>query len=193
MIDVSNYNGKIDWKRVRAAGVDRAYIKLTEGLFFVDKYAKQNAQAARAAGVQVGFYHFAHPSNSPVAEGRHFLQAARGLTQVGDLPPVLDLEVQEGKDWAFLNDWKAQYLALVDDAVPCHAPHATVFYSYYYFLKNMNLYPDRPVWGAAYGGTFTPPPTWSVWQYSSTGKVPGIGGYVDLDKVLRDLPAVANV
>ena len=190
MIDVSAYQGKIDWRQVRQAGVDRAYVKATEGLTFVDGQLRRNATNGRGAGVQVGFYHFAHPTNSPVAEAKHFLAAVDGLLKPGDLPPVLDLEVAEGHDAAYLNGWKAQWLALVDDAVPCSKPHSTVFYSYFYFLKSMVLYPDRPVWGAAYG-QFSPPAAWSIWQYSSTGRAPGISGYVDLDKVLRDdLPTV---
>jgi lysozyme len=190
MIDVSNRQGAIDWAKVKASGVERAYLKATEGVSFHDGTLLRNTQQARQAGVQVGFYHFAHPSNSPLQEARFFLAIARNLIRAGDMPPALDLELAEGHDVAYLNGWKSQWLAAVDAAVPCDRPHSTVFYSYYYFWKTMVLYPERPVWGAGYGAGFAPPPAWSIWQYSSTGHVPGINGYVDLDKPLKPLPTV---
>lgn len=182
MIDVSAYQGTIDWEAVYDSGVKQAYVKATEGTAYLDPHRVLNAENARKAGLKVGFYHFAHPSNSPVEEATHFVRNAPH--KPGDLPPALDLEITEGHDWPFLNDWKAQFMAVVDAEIG--APHGTVFYSYFYFLKSMVLYPDRPVWGAAYG-TFTPPESWAIWQYSPTGRVPGVAGHVDLDKQLKPL------
>lgn len=190
MIDVSNYQGLIDWPTVKKAGVERAYIKATEGNGFVDPMLSTNTLAARSANIQIGFYHFAHPTNSPLDEARHLLKATSGLVKPGDLAPALDLELAEGHSWDYLNGWKAQFMALIDDAIKCSQRYSTVFYSYFYFWKEMVLYPDRPVWGAGYGPEFVAPNTWSVHQYSSTGTVPGIKGHVDLDKVLKSLPTV---
>jgi len=187
MIDVYEGNGPIDWQRVYNDGVRRAYIKLSEGTDHLDARCKHNLRDARLLGIQVGVYHYAGSSNahvlrSPVAEARFFLRnaLANGAFKPGDLPPALDLEETYGHPWAFLNDWKAQWFAAVDAEVGCRA----AFYSYYYFWKQMTLYPDRPVWGAALGATFVPPPTWAIHQYSFTGTVPGITGHVDLDRVL---------
>lgn len=190
MIDVSEYQGLVDWPAVKQSGVLRAYVKATEGTTLVDKFVAQNVTAARAAGIQVGLYHYAHPANSPLDEARHFLNTTAKLRKGGDLAPALDLELADGHSWEYLNGWKAQFMALVDDAVPCTQLYSTVFYSYFYFWKNMILYPDRPVWGAGYGPQFTPPNTWSVHQYSSTGTVPGIRGSVDLDRLLKVLPTI---
>lgn len=180
MIDVSSYQDNIDWSKVYASGVRRAYIKITEGLTVTDQAASRNLKNAREAGLQVGVYHYAHPSNSTLAEAARFLRISSGALHAGDLPPALDLEVTEGHSWEYVNDWKAQWFAAVDHQIGCRA----VFYSYYYFWKQMVLYPDRPVWGAWLGAS--PAPTaWTFQQYSFTGTVPGISGHVDLDRLLK--------
>ncbi len=180
MIDVSSYQGKIDWHKVHdQGGVRMAYIKLGEN-FVVDSYALQNVRGARAADVKVGLYFYGHPSHSPAQEARWFIRTAHPLLQAGDLPPALDLEVSEGHPWPYLNDWKATWLKAVDSEVGVRA----VFYSYYSFWKSMTLYADRPVWGADLDRGFVPPSSWFAHQHSFTGTVPGIGGHVDLDRVL---------
>jgi lysozyme len=188
MIDVSEYQGKIDWHKVYGAGVRHAYIKFGEN-FRVDSFAAANVRGARAANVNVGLYFYAHPSNSPLQEARWFLRNADPYLHDGDLPPALDLEVAEGHDWPYLNEWKATWFAAVDPAVGCRA----TFYSNRYFLGHMTLFPDRPIWGAAPDPAFTPPDRWSFHQYSFTGSCLGIGGHVDLDRVLKLSPPIKGV
>lgn len=181
MIDVSEYQGVVDWEKVHAAGVRRAYIKggqFSRGELRVDPYALVNHKHARHAGLTVGFYWYADPANGPHRELAAF---ARSLPfAAGDLPPALDLEVTRGNDWAYLNDWKAQWFAAADT----HFGVRCTMYSYYYFLKQMHLYADRPVWGAWYG-TNAPPASWAIHQYSSTGHVAGVSGHVDCDRILE--------
>jgi lysozyme len=180
MIDVSAYQGRPDWRRVHASGHTLVYIKSGEN-YQMDSRFKYNIKAARKAGMSVGLYWYGHPSHSPQEEARYFLRTFQSALHKGDYPPALDLEVAEGYSYSYLNDWKAQWLAIVDDFVNCRA----MFYSYYYFLKQMELWPDRPVWGAATGSNFTPPESWNIHQYSFVGSVPGIRGHVDLSRVLR--------
>lgn len=192
MIDVSAYQGYVDWdKAYRDGGVRLAGIKLTEGRFEVDPQAKRNLKNARRAGVHVFVYHYGHPSSSPRAEARHFLETARRLDAIrqGDIVPHLDLEVAEGHGLGYLNGWKAAFLAAVDDAIGVE--HGTGFYSYKAFLDRMALYPDRPVWGAATSRSFRPPGRWWAHQYSFTGCVPGVRGPVDLSHRLKSPPRVA--
>ena len=89
-IDVSKYQGDIDWHTVRASGIDFAFIKATEGGDHTDDRFLDNWQAARAAGVPRGAYHYYYFCR-PAAE-----QAAWFINHVprepGALPPVLDLE-----------------------------------------------------------------------------------------------------
>lgn len=187
MIDVSSYQGTPNWQKIYAAGVRKAYIKATEGSSVIDSRLKWNVRDARQAGIEVGLYHFAHPANSPSVEARFFLRAAGVFIRPGDLPPALDLELQEGHDWTYLRSWKAEWFKAVDAAVGVRA----VFYSYFSFWQQMNdLFKDRPIWGADLRPGFKPPETWAFHQYSFTGRVDGIAGSVDLDRVIFDPPRV---
>lgn len=188
MIDVSSYQGAIDWRKAHDdGGVRHAYIKFGQlygvGSYGTDPYMQANVRHARDAGVQLGLYWYARPHVSPIIDARWFLRHAEPYLHNGDLPPALDFEVSEGHDWNYLNDWKAQWFAAVDG----YTGVRSVFYSYYYFWKQMRLYPDRPVWGAALGKTFSVPATWAIHQYSFTGVVPGVSTHVDLDRVLHDV------
>lgn len=181
MIDVSEYQGQVDWRTAHEkGGVDRAYIKFGERTR-IDPWAARHIIGARAAGVQIGLYYYGHPSLSARQEAAWFLRYAGHYLQSGDLPPALDLEIAEGHDWPYLNAWKATFLQALDHAVGVRS----VFYSYFAFWKRMELYADRPVWGADLNPGFTAPPTWAFHQYSFTGTVPGVSGHVDLDQVLR--------
>jgi len=179
VIDVSNWQGRVNWRQVKASGVDRAYIKWGEGAT-VDAQAVRNVTQARANGVQLGLYFYAHPSRSPLDSARWFIRTAAPYLKPGDLPPALDLEISEGLSWQQLNEWKQAWFAQVDAHIGCRA----VFYSYLSFWQHMTLFPDRPVWGADLRAGFKPPSTWAIWQYSFTGSVPGISGHVDLSRVM---------
>ncbi len=181
MIDVSSYQGAVDWRKVFEDGHHlSAYIKATEGESVLDPRFASNVEHARAHGMRIGFYHYAHPSHSPASEARWFLRNAAGRFRAGDLRPALDLEVAEGHSWASLNEWKAQWLAVVDQ----HIGALSVFYSYWSFWRHMDLFPHRPVWGAYLGHMPAEPPSWAFRQWSFTGNCPGIAGHVDLDTPL---------
>lgn len=184
MIDVSGNNGRVDWRKVAASGVAHAYVKATEGVSFVDPRLVANCRDAHAAGVTVGLYHFAHPSNPPHREAAHFLRSVAGLVAFVGMVPMLDLELTEGLGWTYLDAWKAQWFAAVDHELGQLAG----FYSYYYYWKLMHLLEGRPVWGAAYGAHFTAPSSWTLRQYSARGRVPGVSGPVDLSVRLTDWP-----
>lgn len=193
MIDVSNWQGVIDWQSVKDSGVQRAYIKLGEDGEGLDKYAITNIHHARAVGITPGWYWFAHPgTHAPDESASAFLYSAHGHLLPGDLPPALDLEVTEGKSLSQLASWKGGWFKPVDAVIGTRA----VFYSFRYMLNSVvgtSLYPDRPIWGA-HPGTLTDAERarWSFWQYSSNGRVPGISGNVDLDEVLHPeaVPAI---
>ncbi len=185
MIDVSEYQGTVDWHAVRSVHT-HAMVKATEGVGRIDAFFARNAEHARKAGVTIGLYHFARPWNAPHREAAFFLRAAKAEIRAGDVVPHLDLERTEGHSWEYLNDWKAQWFAAIDAEIGTRAG----FYSYYYFWKQMKLYPDRPVWGAATGSAFVTPKSWWAHQFIFTGTAPGVDGHVDLDRVLKDVPLI---
>lgn len=93
-IDVSHYQGPIDWPSLARAGVTFAYLKATEGVTFVDPTFAANDAGAAAAGIPRGAYHFALPDRSSgAAQANYFLANGAGWTPDGHtLPPVIDIE-----------------------------------------------------------------------------------------------------
>lgn len=185
MIDVSAYQGRIDWRKVFDSGVRRAMIKLTEGTTYFDNLARENAVSARKAGIKVGFYHYAHPNNSPKLEANWFLSQIHKYGKNGDLPPALDLEETDGLSWEHLASWKANWFSRVD-----HVVHSLcIFYSYLDFYNHIKhtLNPHRPLWIADF--TASKPieinDRWFAWQYTSIGDINGIRGHVDFSRVLH--------
>jgi GH25 family lysozyme M1 (1,4-beta-N-acetylmuramidase) len=119
-IDVSNWNGSINWSRVAHAGYRFAFGKATEGTGYVDQTYTPNRNGSEAAGLVFGAYHFAKPAGatlaaataSAIAQANHFLAVAG--PQPGELPPVLDLEVTGNLPQQRLLAWTLAWLGQVD-------------------------------------------------------------------------------
>ena len=193
-IDVSNWQGTIDWTAVAASGKRFAYLKASEGTTFVDwTYASNRAQA-KAAGLSVGAYHFAQPDATPgdaVAEADHFLATAQ-IAQ-GELLPVLDLEVANGQSVTALQAWVQAFMGRVLErtGAPGVIYVSPNFWKTYMGDTNwfaLNGY--RTLWAAHWTSATAPSVPagnwggqgWTFWQYSSSGTVPGIRGRVDLNR-----------
>lgn len=188
-IDVSHHQGHIDWGRVSRSGKCRwAYGKATEGTSFVDSRHAINATGARAAGVPFGSYHFARPNAGEAdarAEARHFAGHLAGT-----LPPMLDLEAttlppDATASWAlaFLDEVQRRTgrrpLIYVGSGFPMagHA-HLAAYDWWVARYPTSAVDPDptrlaRPRPRAPWGDR------WSIWQYTSSGRVDGIAGNVD--------------
>lgn len=184
-IDVSHHQGVIDWKKVAADGVKFALIKATQGTSFVDPKLKTNAKAAAANGIKVSYYHFAEPDQSPTAQVDHFLKTIQGLPL--DFPLILDIEGDN--DWtpATANAFSASFMAYLQQKTG----KVQMLYTGAYFAKSKLTNKELGkyhLWVAHYG-TDDPMdnPTWSRWavfQYTSSGKVAGIAGNVDMNEMV---------
>lgn len=180
---MSSYQGTIDWTQVAGSGISFAFIKATEGTAITDSQFSANFTGAKAAGILRGAYHFAHPGqSSPSVQANHFLQVVQGAGTL-DLPPVLDMEDNGGLSNQALATWIESFATQVHQATG----KLPLLYTYPYFadaylpasLSNL------PLWIANYGVS-QPPNTsgwtsWTFWQYSDTGSIPGISTSVDLD------------
>src|SRR5215213_48838 len=190
-IDVSHWQGTIDWSRVRAAGKTFAIIKATEGVSFLDDKYAQNKAGAMGQGMKVGAYHFARPGNDPVREADWFVDHM-GL-QHGMLIPTLDIEITGGLGPTALTTWTKAWLARV---VQRTGAKPMIYTSPAFWRNNMNdsrWFADNGysvLWVAHWNTTSPSVPgsnwggkSWTFWQYSAEGSVPGIsGGQVDLDR-----------
>jgi len=198
-IDVSSYQGVIDWKKVRNSGVTAAYLKATEGVNWNDPKFQENRKAANAHGIHIGAYHFASLYDGKL-EAEHFL---RTIGHVGnkDLKPVLDLESNPKR---VSSAGQRAFVAAFNKTVHDRTGVWPMFYSYGSYAYGINF--PKPVgnglWLAAYGrndGKEYPvsvPRPWKKYvahQFTSRGTIPGIKGYVDLSISRRGLtPLLAH-
>ncbi|AXI29434.1 hypothetical protein CIB87_10580 [Priestia megaterium] len=193
-LDVSHHNGDVEWKQVAAAGYKFVYLKLTEGKSYVDKTTYDNYIAAKNAGLRVGFYHYAHCTNDPIAEVDFFLKKLGDMK--ADLPHCLDLEENKGlsktKVSAFAVKWM-EYLQKKTGITPIL--YTGLSFSNSYFTSAVAKY---PLWVARYAAGskrstgFTNPgesnvwSKWAMFQYTDSGKIKGISGNVDVNEMDLD-------
>jgi lysozyme len=179
-IDVSHFQGEVDWGAVAAAGIRFAFIKATEGLDDVDPRFVQNWQQSRAAGLLRGAYHFLHPNLDAKQQAAHFLSV---VTLDDDaLPPALDVEVTDGEGPATLTACIETWLGTVEATLGCK-PVVYTDPSFWRDNVGANL-ASYPLWLACYAPSPEVPASWgswTFWQHSQSGRVDGIAGPVDLD------------
>lgn len=186
-IDVSHHQGNIDWKKVAADGVKFAFIKATEGTSFVDPKFYTNVNGANAVGIKTGAYHFARFGSVEEAkkEAQHFLGVIKNVNL--SYPAVLDLEVDQKKvGKKKLTDAAIAFLEELENA-----GYFAMLYSGKSFLEN-NLEEERlkpyALWVARYSSTLGR--SADIWQYTSSGRVNGINGNVDMNIAYRDFAAI---
>lgn len=183
-IDVSHYQGNIDWKTLKNASLDGypvsfVMIKATEGTDFLDENFNKNIRAARSCGFICGAYHFFLPSESAEEQANYFLRKAR-LTS-GDFPPVLDIEHQGNLTQQEIAEAAYKWLHIVEK----HYGVKPIIYTNYKFkMKNLNdsLLNQYPYWIAHYYvDTLKYKSAWKLWQYTDNGRLDGIKGLVDFN------------
>jgi lysozyme len=162
IVDVSNNNGRVDFRAVKAAGARGVWIKVTEGTSFVDPDYRANREAAQRAGLQVGGYHFAHAANHPGAEVDFFLRHL--VLEPGDLLPALDVAPGgcTGCSQATIRAYTAGALAELKQRIG----EPAVRYAGSYFMRENGLAQLGGVpWIPSYGArpAFYP---WRAWQFT---------------------------
>lgn len=193
-IDVSHYQGSINWGSVKNAGIDFAYIKATEGTSYKDPQFNANYPAAHGAGVIRGAYHFARPGSSSGATQANFFAANGGAWSADDLtlPGALDLEAPPsgascyGLTTTQMRNWITDFY----NTYKSKTGRDVVIYTTASWWNSCTgswtgMASKSPLWVAHWGTSNPTLPagwsgtTWTVWQYTSTGSVSGISGNVD--------------
>jgi lysozyme len=183
-IDVSHFQGTIDWNAVAKADIAFAFIKATDGEHGNDPLFGANWSKAREAGLKRGAYHFFRAQQDPERQAQRFL-AMLG-TDPGELPPVLDFEVLgEASPEQGLSG--AQRWAEIVEKRSGRTPMLYTGPAFWNTtLKASAILSDHALWIAHYTSANQPKlPSpwrdWTFWQYSEKGRIPGIHGPVDLD------------
>lgn len=197
-VDVSTYQGQIDWSAVAADGIDFAILRAgyrgyTEGGLFPDQTFEQNIQGALDAGLEVGVYFFSQAITPQEAEeeAQYILTALNGRTVTG--PIAFDWEPiapgqgarTDGLDNETLTRCAGAFCAKIKEAGLRPAVYFNQTQGYLrYDLRELTGY---ELWLAEYGGEPDFYYHFDLWQYTHTGQVAGIEGEVDLDLDLRDM------
>jgi lysozyme len=180
-IDVSHFQGHVDWPSVKAAGCAFAFAKATEGAGVTDPFFAANWAEMKAAGLARGAYHFYRAGQSASQQAAHFLSTVQ--FEAGDLPPVLDIEVNDGVTGQALVGGVQTWL----DAVEPAAGVAPIIYTNtpFWDAHFPAQFSNYPLWIAHYGPAPSPLPNgwtvWTFWQYSQSLTIAGVGGAADHD------------
>lgn len=192
-IDVSHWQGGINWTSVRNAGIQFAWIKATEGTGYKDDRFNTNYPAAYHAGVIRGAYHFARPDiSSGATQANYFVNNGGAWSRDNlTLPGVLDIEhnpygamcygrtTTQMRNW--INDFYTTYKSRTGRDVVIYTT-ASWWNTCTGNWTGMSA--KSPLWVAHWTSASSPTipsgfPTWTVWQYTSTGSVAGVSGNVD--------------
>jgi lysozyme len=185
-IDVSKYQGDIDWATVRRSGVEFVWIKATEGANHVDSKFQQNWAGAKQAGIARGAYHFVWWCRHPHEEIEWF--KANVPNDPDALPPVLDVEATPDSKSCKRTLHREEVLAdmriMLQDLERAYGKRPVIYVTvdFYQHIMHPNEFSDYPVWvrSVKHSPTVTyPGRRWAFWQYQSDGIVPGIRGKVD--------------
>lgn len=185
-VDVSRWQGDIDWAMLRRHGANFAYIKATDGADHMDPMFMQNWRGAASAGIRRGAYHFFYWCSYASAQADWFI---RNVPKVeGALPPVLDVEWNHHSSCkkrptpAFVREKMQVFL----DRLEAHYGQRPIIYtSPDFYERNLKgQFTDYPFWlrsVAVHPSKLYPGREWLFWQYSGSGLSKGVGGRIDLN------------
>jgi GH25 family lysozyme M1 (1,4-beta-N-acetylmuramidase) len=209
-VDVSRWQGDVNWTAVKNAGISFAFCKATEGVDFVDIKFHQNMANARAAGVWIGPYHYARPDsfeNDPLdaaKEAHDFVDAIEQYYQTPGftLQPVLDMEEFDLEGVANFRAFLSECVRDFNDVVESRLGFPAIIYAstsyinaffepdlakYDLWLANWNYAPPGEPPASA-SGIFG---DWAFWQYTGSGSVAGISP-IDRDVYEGTLEELVN-
>lgn len=188
-IDVSKWNGGIDWKAVKNSGVSYAIIRCgyrgsTTGALIEDPKFRSNIQGAQNAGLKVGVYFFTQAVNEveAVEEASMVLSLIKGYNI--SYPVFLDVEASNGRGDAINADTRTAVCKAFCQTIQNSGYKAGIYANKTWFTSYMNTpsLTGYKIWLAQYAAAPSYTRTkYDLWQYSSRGKVSGISGNVDMN------------
>ncbi|QEC53128.1 lysozyme [Anseongella ginsenosidimutans] len=184
-IDVSRYQGRIDWEKVAAMEsedirVSFAFIKATEGMLLVDPHFKRNWRESKEHGILRGAYHYFKPHVNGKVQANLFLNTVKH--EPGDLPPVIDVEEIGRLSPEKLRERLLQCLQVIEEDTGVKPIIYTGLSFYQDYLKGH--FDTYPYWIAHYYHSrprLKNKLEWQFWQHSDKGLVDGIRHKVDFN------------
>lgn len=191
-IDVSNWQGYINYSQVKESGIDIVYIKSSQGSNIKDAYFDINYENAKANGLKVGFYHFLTATNTQEAEEEARFFASVIANKIPDCKLVMDYEVFGGASAEEINQIAEVFLEttrrLTNKEVILYSDLSNI-----QTVFGRELSQNYELWLAYYGNYNVLGNVQTNWenfigvQYSDRGRVNGINGYVDMDRYSEEI------
>ncbi|QKV18354.1 glycoside hydrolase family 25 protein [Oricola thermophila] len=186
-VDVSRWQGDIDWHTLRKQGANFAWIKATEGVDHVDDAFRRNWIEAKRAGVPRGAYHFFYWCRTARDQAKWFIRNVP--KEAGALPPVLDVEWNSHSRTCKHRPDKSDILEKMQvflDALERHYGQRPIIYTSPDFYRDnlQGRFRDYPFWlraVAEHPQKVYPGRDWVFWQYSGTGRAKGVSTHIDLN------------
>jgi lysozyme len=182
-LDVSRWQGKINWKEVYKSNYDFVFIRLANGTKLDVNFYK-NWKDAKSAGLIVGAYQFIRPSQSIEEQSKLIIEVLKNVKfSKEDLPIVYDLEVNEGKDKIYINNITNKWITSIQKNLNV----TPIIYGSHKGTISLleNKFSNNPLWIAHYNTDKPKIPNiwkdWTFWQKSETGYISGIKGNVDIN------------
>ena len=189
-IDVSSFQGQIDWKKVKDSGVEFAIIRLGFGYtvnmeLVLDKYFKENLNSAKEQGLKVGVYFYTYANTlEEIREQAKF---------ISDSLDGEDLDLGVTFDWENWNNFQDYQVSFYDlnnmydnfSSILKNKGYDTMLYGSKFYLNNVWSTSNRKIWLAHYTSMTNYDKDYKLWQFSDKGLVDGINGFVDLDVLYK--------
>lgn len=184
-VDVSYWQGDIDWRQIRGAGTEFAFIKATEGGDWLDPKWHENYRAARAAGIPASGYHFWFFCRSAEDQIKWYIENVP--VDPTALPPVLDMEWNAYSKTCRIRPPKEVVIPEMKKwlrAIERHYGKRPIIYTSVDFHEDrlVGEFEDYPIWVRSVAGhpsTRYGDRVWTFWQYTGTGRLPGVEGDID--------------
>ena len=185
-VDVSRWQGDIDWQKLRGQGANFVYIKATDGGDHLDPMFKKNWRAAAKAGLKRGAYHFFYWCRTAGEQADWFI---RNVPKVdGALPPVIDVEWNGESSCKRRpsRDKVLEKMQVFMDRLEAHYGQRPIIYTSPDFYRDnlKGAFLEYPFWlraVAAHPSKVYPGRKWVFWQYSGSGLSKGLKGRIDLN------------
>ena len=186
-VDVSSYQGQIDWDVLASQNISFAFIKATEGSTFVDKNFAYNFEAAQKTALSVGAYHFFSYDSSGITQAENFINTV--IPFEGMLPPVVDVEFYGDKEKnPPAREQVSEQLKVMLDLLEKHYHQKPIIYatekSYQLYLAND--YQEYDIWirNVISKPDLSDDREWVFWQYTNRDRLDGYQGeekYIDVN------------
>ena len=187
-IDVSNYQGEIDWKTIEEQDITFAFMKATEGKSYQDPYFLQNYQNAKQTNLILGAYHFYRFDSSPSEQANNYITTVGNLEEDEFMFPIVDFEFygetrKEKPDIAQTKENLKTYLTQIENYYQIKPIIYATMETYQLYLQND--FQEYDIW---IRNIWTKPNlndrNWTFWQYTNRGKLDGYSGdekFIDLN------------